>query len=182
MGIPTLFVLAMLLRNLIHLLNKGYSKDQIMFFIKGDLLIFAIVGGLLVGMILLTLIIYVIAAAVMHGRYLLCYQMDESAVTLMHDRKKMDKLNAFGTAVAVVGLAIGKPGDSMRIGSTLAIMNNTGTSRFESTRRVKILPEFDLFDLREWFGMNQIFVPREDYAFVKDFILEHIPQKARDRS
>ena len=182
MGIPTLFVLAMLLKNLIPLLKSGLPGERIMFFIRNDLLIVAIVGGLLVGMILLTLLIYIIAAAVVHGKYHLCYQMDESAVALVREPRKMDALNTFGTVVAVVGLAIGKPGDAMRIGSTLAVAKNTGTSRFESTRRVKILPERDLLDLREWFGMNQIYVPGEDYGFVKDFILERIPQKARDRS
>ena len=182
LGVPTLLVLAMLVNTLIRLRGQGISGDRFMFFIRDDLIVLAVVGGLLVGMILLTLLIYIIAAVVVHGKYHLCYQMDESAVALVRDPRKMDALNTFGTVVAVVGLAIGKPGDAMRIGSTLAVANNTGTSRFESTRRVKILPERDLLDLREWFGMNQIYVPGEDYGFVKDFILERIPQKARDRS
>ena len=182
LGIPTLFVLAMLLKGLIPLLRAGMPMGDALSFARNDLLIVAIVGGLLAGMILLTLIIYAVAAAVMHGHYRLCYQMDDSAVALVRDPDKMKALNTFGTVVAAVGLAIGKPGDAMRVGGTLAAVNNSGTSRFDSTRRVKIVPEIDLLDLREWFGMNQVFVPREDYEFVRDFILARVSQKARDRS
>ena len=182
LGVPTLLVLAMLVNTLIRLRGQGISGDHLMFFIRDDLIVLAVVGGLLVGMILLTLLIYAIAAAAMHGRLRFRFQMDDSAVALVRDADKLNKLNAFGTAVAAVGMAIGKTGDAMRIGSTLAVVNNVGTSKFESARRVKILPRHDLLEMREWFGMNQIFVPGEDYAFVRDFILERIPQKARDRS
>ncbi len=181
-GIPALFMLAMLLMRLIPLMTEGLPVDSIMFHIRGDLAGFAIVGGMLVGMVLLTLIIYAICAAAMHGTWRFCFQMDESAVALVRDARKMAALNTFGAAVAVVGLLAGKPGESLRVGNTLAVANNTGTSRFESTRRVKILPELDLLDLSEWFGMNQIYVPGEDYTFVKDFILARIPEKARERS
>ena len=46
-------------------------------------------------------------------------------------------------------------------------------------RRVKQFPQYDLIDLREWFGMNQIYVDAEDYPFVRDFILERVREKAR---
>ncbi len=182
MGIPLLCVLAMLLMKLIPLLKEGLSKDRVLFFSRDDLLVFAIIGGLLAGMILLTLVIYAVAAAVMRGRYRLCYQMDESAVALVRDPGKMKAMNTFGAVVAAVGLAVGKTGDAMRLGSTLAAANSAGTSRFESIHRVRILPELDLLDLREWFSMNQVFVPKEDYAFVRDFILARLPEKARERS
>lgn len=153
-----------------------------LFLLHSDLLLLAILVGMLVGMLLLTLLVYAIAAAVMHGVWRLRFQMDASAVALARNPRMMDALNAIGAVAAVVGLAIGEPGEAMRVGSTLAVANNTGTIRFESTRRVKILPKHDLLDLREWFGMNQIFVPGEDYAFVRDFILARIPPNARERS
>ncbi|MBQ8955242.1 MAG: hypothetical protein IJ048_14140 [Clostridia bacterium] len=182
LGVPTLFIAAMVLKQLIPRINQGLPKDEIMWFIQNDLLALVIVGGLWIGIILLMLIIYAITAAVLHGTCRLCFQMDESAVVLVRDPKTMNAVNTFGTVVAVIGLAIGKTGDAMRMGSTLAAANSTGTSRFDSTRRVKILPKYDLLDLREWFGMNQIYVNSEDYEFVKGFILEHIPDKARERS
>jgi len=57
-----------------------------------------------------------------------------------------------------------------------------GTSRFESTRRVKTIEQYDLLELREFLGMNQIYVSKEDYEDVRNFILERVPEKARRRS
>jgi len=157
-------------------------REDIQFYIHGDLLAFAVVGGLFVGTILLALIIYAICAAVMGGTYRVRFTMDESAVMLVRDPNYMKALNTFGGVIAVAGLVLGKPGDSLRIGSTLAVANNTGTSRFDSVRRIKRVPKYDVLDLREWFGMNQIYVSPEDYDFVLGFILERVPEKARLRS
>ncbi|MBR2571816.1 MAG: hypothetical protein IKE30_06755 [Clostridia bacterium] len=181
-GIPLLFVLAMALIRAVPLMNSGLPGDKIMFFIRDDLLLLAVMGGMLAGMILLTVIIYAIAAAALHGTWRLCYQMDESAVVLVRDGGKMKTISTFGAAVAVAGLAAGRPWDSLRIASTLAGANRSGTSRFDSLRRIRCFPENDVIDLREWFAMNQIFVPAEEYAFVRDFILERISEKARNRS
>lgn len=40
-------------------------------------------------------------------------------------------------------------------------------------------PDHDLIDLRQFLGMNQIYVGPEDYPFVRDFILERVRKKAR---
>ena len=182
LGIPTLFVSAMALKEWITLLGRGLTGAGSGFFIRDDLLLVAVVGGMWIGMMLLTLIVYAIAAAAMRGTWRLCFQMDDSAVALVRSPKTMKAVNTFGMAAAALGLAIGDRGGSMRIGSTLAVANNTGTSRFDSVRRVKCVPGLDLLDLREWFGMNQIYVPGEDYAFVRDFIFARVSDKARSRS
>ena len=67
----------------------------------------------------------------------------------------------------------------MRTGAMLAGSNAVGVTRFDSVTSVKEYPEYDMIELREWFGMNQIYVNPGDYPYIRDFIMEHIREKAR---
>ena len=182
LGIPTLVVLAMLLWRLLPLLGRGLPEKEIMARVQPDRIALAVVAGIFAGCLLLTLIIYAVCAAVMGGVCRLRYEMDESAVALVRRSGSMDAVNALGVIAILAGLASNQPDVALQAGSTLAVANNTGTTRFDAVRRVKVLPAFDLLDLREWFGMNQIYVPREDYEYVRDFILARVSEKARMRS
>lgn len=135
---------------------------------------------IVVGMYLIPLGVYAICALAMHGTYHLCFQMDESAVALVQSAGTKRRNRTLGVIATVVGLAAAKrPGEVLRVTSTLAMANAVGTTAFSSVTRVKLHPEDDVIDLREWFGLNQIYVGREDYAFVRDFILERVREKAR---
>ena len=182
MGLMLLFVAAMALKNADDLTRQGVAGEQLMIYLQNDLNAVYIVAGIFAGTLLLTELIYAVCALAMHGRWRLRFEMDESAVTLVRSPGSMETLNALGAVASLIALAAGKPGDALRVGSTLAVANNTGASRFEFTRRVKRVRRNDLLDLREWFGMNQIYVPPEDYDYVRDFILARIPEKARMRS
>lgn len=178
LGIPFLFIAAMLVKNALPMLQSGVSWERLTFSLEDDLLLMYIVGGLWLGMIVLAELIYAVCALAMKGTYRLHFQMDESAVALVRKPGTMETLNTLGAAAGIIGLLAGKPGEALRVGNTLAIANSAGTSRFESTRRVKAVEKYDLLDLREFLGMNQIYVPKEDYADVKAFILARIPEKA----
>jgi len=182
LGIPTLLAAVAMLMRAAPLMADGVTGDRLRSFLRDDLILLAVVGGMLAGMLLLGAIIYAICAAVMKGRYHLCFQMDDSAVALVRNPKTMGVINTLGIVAAIAGLAAGKPGESLRLGSTLAAANSTGTSRFDAARRVKIVEKCDVLDIREFFGMNQIYVPPEDFEYVKEFILARIPEKARIRS
>lgn len=182
LGIPTLFIAAMLLKSALPMLQNGVSQERLAFFLNDDLLALYIVGGLWLGMLVLAELIYAICALAMKGVYRLYFQMDESAVALVRRPGTMEALNTLGLLVGVAGLVAGKPGEALRAGSTLAVANSSGVSRFENARRLKTVEKYDLLDLREFFGMNQIYVPKEDYEAVRDFMLERMPEKARMRS
>ena len=182
LGLPLLFVAAMVLKNARYLTQQGVAREDLMFYLHGDLVSLYIVAGLFAGVLLLTELIYAVCALVMHGQYRVRFEMDESAVALVRNPGTMETINTLGAVAGLIGLVAGKPGAALRVGSTLAVANNTGTSRFESTRRVKRSRKYDVLDLREWFGMNQVYVPKEDYDYVRDFILARVPEKARMRS
>lgn len=65
--------------------------------------------------------------------------------------------------------------------SGVALVPSAGVTSFSAVRRVRLYPEQDVINLLEWFGMNQIYVSKADYLFVKDFILAHVREKARGK-
>ena len=181
LGIPTLIIAAMVLRTVLK--HPGLARDEIMFFIRGDLLALAVVGGIWIGTVILTLIVYAVCAAVMRGTWRLCFEMDDSAVALIPSaaaKKRNGTLATIASAVEIAALLAGNSDHSLRSASrALRNANESGTTRFDSVRRVKLLVDLDLIDLRQLFGMNQIYVNAEDYPFVRDFILERVRENSR---
>ena len=182
LGIPLLLIGVMGLKNAAYLMQQGIAAEELMFYMRGDMIALYVVGGILAGILLLTELIYAVCALAMHGQWRIRFEMDDSAVALVRNPGTMETLNTLGAVAGILGVIAGKPGEALRVGGTLAMANNTGTSRFESTRRVKRIRKYDVLDLREWFGTNQIYVPREDYEYVRDFILARVSEKARMRS
>ena len=138
-----------------------------------------ICGIIVAGMYGLPLIIYAICALAMHGVYRLNFMMDEGAVALVQSAATKNRNRTLGAIATVVGLAAGKSGEVFRVTSTLAMTEAVGTTAFSNVTRVKLCPEDDVIDLREWFGLNQIYVGQEDYTFVRDFIMARVREKAR---
>ena len=181
LGIPTLFVAVNVLKNALPVLERGMTET--MLFIHGDLLSLTIISGIWIGSILLTLIIYAICAAVMHGVWHLCFEMDESSVALVQSaetKARNSTLAAVAAVVEIAALFTGKSNRSLHASSSaLRTANESGITSFDSVRRVRLHPDYDLIDLREFLGMNQIYVELEDYPFVRDFILERMKERAR---
>jgi len=182
LGIPMLLALINVLVRAMPLISQSLDEERIRFFMRDDLLLLAVVGGMLVGILLLVVIVYAICAAAMHGQWRLRFQMDDTTVSLVRDPGTMKAVNALGAITVVAGIAAGKPGEALRMGATTAAVNTNGATRFNSVRRVKIVEDCDVLDLRGFMSMNQVFVPREDFDAAKAFILERLSEKARDRS
>ena len=49
---------------------------------------------------------------------------------------------------------------------------------FEGVRRVELEPALDRIRLKWVVSGLDVYVPREDYALVRDFILDHVPESA----
>ena len=65
---------------------------------------------------------------------------------------------------------------SGRIGTVGAGMNAQRTemySDFSKVRKVKAYPRRDLIKVNERFGHNQVYAAKEDFVFVKDYIVSH---------
>ncbi len=130
----------------------------------------------------LTLLIYLICALAMRGNYHLRFEMDENRIILVQTAETEERNRALATVATVAGIAAGQRNKAYRVNATLRAAGSVGTTAFADVTRVRLFPDDDVIDLWEWFGMNQIYAPREDYALVRDFILARVSEKARNRS
>ena len=145
----------------------------------GLALVFALPAGALFAM---TLLIYFICAMATRGNYHLRFEMDERTIALIPSTATKQRNHSLATIARIAGMAAGQRNKAYRVSSTLGAVGSAGKTAFADVTRIRQYPDDDVIDLREWFGMNQIYVPKEDYAFVRDFMLARIPEKARNRS
>ena len=138
--------------------------------------------GSVAGLFALTFLIYAVCAWVMKGVYHLRFEMDESAVALVQSDATRERNGVLAAVAMLAGIAAGKSGEAFRLSTSLNAANTVGITAFSAITRVRTYPQDDVIALREWFGLNQIFVDREDYAYVLDYIRERISEKARRRS
>ena len=124
------------------------------------------------GLLLLTLLIYYICAAVMHGTYHLRFEMDEDAVRLVRKASTQRMMNVMADVTTMA---------NMRAGHQLQTAAGSGCTLFQSVRAMTERPEHDAINLRELMGANQLWIPRADYEFVRDFIAQRIPDRAKAR-
>ena len=108
--------------------------------------------------------------------------MDENKIVLVRTAETENRNRALATVATVAGIAAGQRNKAYRVGATLRAADSVGKTAFPDITRIRLFPDDDVIDLWEWFGMNQIYVPREDYALVRDFILARVSEKARNRS
>ena len=127
----------------------------------------------------LTLLIYAACALFMRGTYRLRYEMDGNGVTLVWSDAAKRRNGALAAVAAAAGAAAGRGRKARRAGAMLAAAEYAGVTAFSEVSRVKTCPECDVINLYEWLTMNQIYVNPEDYAFVRDYILARVPEKAR---
>ena len=133
---------------------------------------------LFIGMIVLTLIVYLIAAQVMHWNYHLRFAMDEEIAALIHSEKASNMMHASAMISGAVGAASGHPGKGLSQMLAINAGIASAVTAFRDVAGVKPHPKEDVIDLRlKGFGYNQIYVPPEDFEFVKDFILAHCSRK-----
>ena len=130
----------------------------------------------------LTLLIYLISALAMGGKYHLQFKMDEGTIALVQSAATTERNRTLASIAVGVGMLAGQRNKAYRVGATLGAADSVGMMAFSDVTSVRLYPGDDVIALREWFGMNQLYVPGEDYAFVRDFILARIPERARKRA
>ena len=135
----------------------------------GNLKIFGIIFG---GMIVLTGISYLIYAAIMGGKYIVEFEMDENGINHKQIEKQAKKARGIGVATAVIGAAAGRPGT---VGAGLAATRTEMYSEFAKVRKVKAYPRRGLLKVNNVLNHNQVYTQPEDFEFVRGFIVSHCP-------
>ncbi|MBO4392312.1 MAG: zinc ribbon domain-containing protein [Clostridia bacterium] len=126
----------------------------------------------LIGMTVITIIGYLIYAAIMGGKYIVDFEMDENGINHAQAAKQAKKAKAIGTATMVAGLATGR---LTTVGVGLNAQRTEMYSDFNRVKKVKAYPRKNTIKVNETLNHNQVYASDEDFEFVKNFIVSHCP-------
>lgn len=124
----------------------------------------------LVGMTALTLIGYLIYAAIMGGKYIVDFTMDEKGINHSQTAAQAKKARKIGAATMTAGAA---SGSFSAIGAGMNAQRTELYSEFSKVRKVKCFPRKNLIKLSAPFNHNQVYTLPGDFEFVKSYILSH---------
>ncbi len=162
LGITVLFI------GLISWIADGFTSDSLLFTGKLALIMLGIFAVLLV-------LGYLIYAAVMGGKYIVEFEMDEKELVHAQIKEQAKKADTINTAAAVVGVLAHNRG-AVSAGLN-ASGRNTSVTELQSVKKVVANKKRSVIKLRS-IGWNEVYADGEDFDFVADWIRSHIPETA----
>ncbi len=131
-----------------------------------------IFGYILLGMTALVGISYLLYAAIMGGKYCVMFEMDANGVNHKQMPKQAKKAQILAGLTVVAGLAAGR---LSTVGAGLGAARTEMYSDFSKTRKVKSYPRRGLIKVNGLLNHNQVYTAKEDFEFVRDYIVAHCP-------
>ena len=122
----------------------------------------------------LTILGVLLVAAKYGGKYIVLFEMDEKGIVHMQEPKQFKKAQKMGAVTAMAGAAGGS--FSTAGAGMLAASKNASVSEFDKVRRVKPSRWLRVIKVNQPFNHNQVYVQKEDFDFVYDFIKSHCPK------
>ena len=129
-------------------------------------------GYALAGMTALVGLGYLIYAAMMGGKYVVEFDMDERGVNHRQIMSQAKRARRIGAATVAAGIATGRPGT---VGIGLNAQRTEMYSEFAKTRAVKLCPRRHLIKVSGLLNHNQVYAAPEDFDFVSGYILSRCP-------
>lgn len=129
-----------------------------------------VLGYLLLGMTAVVGLGYLIYAAIMGGKYIVEFEMDEKGIKHKQTPSQAKKAQKLGRITMIAGAASGSIGT---IGAGMNAQRTEMYSEFAKVRKVKACPHRHLIKVNEFLEHNQIYAAKEDFEFVKDYIISH---------
>ena len=137
-----------------------------------------VLGVMLLIMLPLSLLSYFIVAALYGWKYIVLFEMEEKGVTHIQQDKQFNKAQG----IAWINMFLGTAGNKLSMtGSGLVLMTkNSMTSEFALVKKVTRNARRNTIKLDQILGHNQIYVEKEDYDFVWNYITSRC-EKAKIR-
>lgn len=124
--------------------------------------------------VVIILLAYLLVAWMYGGKYIVHFTMDENCIVHEQEAAQSKRAQKLGLLTALVGIFAKRPST---IGAgMLAASRTTFTSDFPNVRRIKPRRALKLIKVNKLLDRNQVYVPREDFDFVLDFIRRHCPK------
>lgn len=127
----------------------------------------------------LSIIGYLVYAAISGWKYAVLFIMDEKEVVHQQMPNTVKKGQLIGALAILAGLASGRPGV---VGTgVLSLSRTTMTSTLANVERLIPCRRMNLIKVNQRFSKNRVYVNEEDFDFVYDFLFTHCthlkPQK-----
>ncbi|MBO4433681.1 MAG: hypothetical protein J5852_09135 [Clostridia bacterium] len=124
----------------------------------------------IIGMTAVSLTGYFLYAAIMGGRYVVDFTMDEKGVLHSQTKEQAKKARKIGAATALLGAS---RGNITAIGIGANAQRTEMYSEFSKVRKVKCYRRRGLIKVNGVLNRNQVYASKEDYNFVKEYIISH---------
>ena len=129
-------------------------------------------GCFILGMTVVSVLGYLLYAAVMGGKYIVMFEMDERGILHKQLPKQATKARAIGMITAMLGAASGSFG---AVSAGWGAQRTSMYSEFARVRKVIPYSNRNLIKVNERFGHNQVYVSNESFDFVLKYITERVP-------
>ena len=156
---------------LIDLINGDLDGEAALNLLK-------IFGYFVLGMTALVGISFLIYAAIMRGKYIVLFTMDEYGINHEQIPTQAKKAQGIADAAKLIGMLTGS---HTAVTGGLAASGTSMYTAFSNTRKVRFSPRRDLIRIRQMLFRNQIYAKREDFGFVQSYILARVPDKAKPK-
>jgi len=140
-------------------------------------LLFAMIGYGIILITGLTIVAYVFLGILYGGRYYVLFKMDAKGINHIQLEKQYKKAQALGFLTALTGVSAG----SLSAGGAglLAASRQSLYTSFKKVKSIKICPGRNTIYLNESMARNQIYATKEEFQFVKEYILKNCPKNVR---
>lgn len=133
-------------------------------------------GYFVLGMTVVTGMGYFLYALIMGGKYSVIFEMDEHSITHRQIPSQAKKARAISKATATAGAL---SGNVTAVGVGINSSRTEMTTDFSAVRKVISYPRFHLIKVNELLEKNQVYAAKEDFDFVLNYIVQHIPENAK---
>ena len=133
------------------------------------------IGGIVTAIFMvLGLIAYLIISFMYGGKYCVLFEMDEKGLMHAQQEKHIKKAQLIGAITALTGAARGNIGT---VGTgILAAARTKMHSDFAGIKVIEVVSGSNLIRLNAALDRNQVYVEKEDLAFVLQYIVKQCPQ------
>lgn len=122
------------------------------------------------GMMTIVLVSYLIYAAVMGGSYCVLPEMNEAGITHTQAPKQFKRAQLLAMLSALTADEPGALGAAV-----IAEARAASHSQWKNVRSVRCHPRANVIRISGPFHKNQVYASKDDFAFVRDYILSHCP-------
>ena len=154
---------------LINLFEGNLDGEALLDYLK----FFGIALLVITALVAISCLIY---AAIMGGKYIVLFEMDENGINHAQVPSQAKKALGISAAAFTVGLLTG---NHTAFAGGMASANTEMYTLFAKTRKVRFYPRRDLIKIRTLLFRNQIYAKKEDFDFVRGYILARVPDKAK---